>query len=244
MRCILAERELAKESWPKILQHVAYSLNTMPNTGTKFTPFKLMLGVEPKSYFNRDLTSYEEQLTENPQVWCDELSYSIASTNAEANKNLTTYRRDMSETANKHRKNTQIGKGERVFVRNDARTNCLEPQYHGPYPISEARGPNVFIESEGPYRGMVHLDRCKVETPDPTSNSSTKHNTGNKELEIANTPRPQQSNRTESPSVSEIANSPRNNQSSPPEADFTTPYRRRSKRNIRLPIRFRDDNAL
>lgn len=45
---MLEERELGKESWPKLFLEVAHSLNTIPNSGTGVTPYKIMCGVDPR----------------------------------------------------------------------------------------------------------------------------------------------------------------------------------------------------
>ena len=50
LRCMLAEKKLQTESWSKILQEVAYSLNTLPSASTGLTPFKIMFGGDPNRF--------------------------------------------------------------------------------------------------------------------------------------------------------------------------------------------------
>ncbi|KAI6656039.1 Retrovirus-related Pol polyprotein [Oopsacas minuta] len=52
--CMLAEKKLQKESWPKVLQEVDYSLNTIPSASTGLTPYKIMFSVDPKRFLTLD----------------------------------------------------------------------------------------------------------------------------------------------------------------------------------------------
>ena len=48
MRCMLEERQVAKDSWPTMLPEVCYIMNSIPNKSTGFTPYRVMYGVDPK----------------------------------------------------------------------------------------------------------------------------------------------------------------------------------------------------
>ena len=50
LRCVLV-RQPGEDNWEELLLEVKFALNTMVNTMTKETPFKLLYGVEPNSEF-------------------------------------------------------------------------------------------------------------------------------------------------------------------------------------------------
>ena len=161
LRCMLAEKKLQKESWSKILQEVAYSLNTMPSASTGLTPFKIMFGVDPNRFPTLDPAN-QRNARIDMNSWCDELSHSVSDTNASANHSLSRYRDSVSGNVNRNRRHVQVEVGDQVYIRNETRNDNLDARFAGPYPVTQARGPNVSFEADDARRGVVHLDRCKL----------------------------------------------------------------------------------
>ena len=48
MRCILNERNIQTNSWALLLPEVNYLINTTPNASTKYSPYKVFYGTDPK----------------------------------------------------------------------------------------------------------------------------------------------------------------------------------------------------
>ena len=77
------------------------------------------------------------------------------------------------ELRNKGRVRSNISKGDKVMLHNNARLDSLEPRYYGPYEVMDRTGPDVKIRIHKEVRNRsgrrytryknkwVHLDRCK-----------------------------------------------------------------------------------
>ena len=86
------------------------------------------------------------------------------------------YRDDMKKTFNVGRKATDVKSGDHIFLRNDAKTDSLDPRYNGPFKVTATRPPNVTIDTGDGRTKIVHLDRCKVvpnENLNPPQQEST-----------------------------------------------------------------------
>ena len=49
LRCFLVDLNLDKTSWPSVLQEVAFNVNSLISSSTKFTPQELMFGASIRS---------------------------------------------------------------------------------------------------------------------------------------------------------------------------------------------------
>ena len=49
LRCFLVDLNLDKTSWPSVLQEVAFNVNSLMSSSTKFTPQELMFGASIRS---------------------------------------------------------------------------------------------------------------------------------------------------------------------------------------------------
>ena len=67
LRCIVSQRELTKESWPQVLQDVAYTINTLPNSCTNLTPFDIMHDTKPTP--SPRCNTREQQPPMTPDSW-------------------------------------------------------------------------------------------------------------------------------------------------------------------------------
>ena len=75
LRCTISQREITKESWPEVLQVVAYTINTLPNSGTDLTPFNFMHGTEPIPSPRRNIRERQPPIT--PDSWYEEASHGV-----------------------------------------------------------------------------------------------------------------------------------------------------------------------
>ena len=48
MRRVLTERNIERNSWSTLLPEINYIINSVPNSSTKYTPFKVFYGTDPK----------------------------------------------------------------------------------------------------------------------------------------------------------------------------------------------------
>ena len=167
LRCILSQRELTKECWPEVLQEVAYTINTLPNSGTKLTPFHIMHGTEPTP--NPRLDTSEGQPRMTPDSWYEEASHGVERSVVSARTSLQNYQDAMKRTFDKGRKETTVAKGDYVYLRNDAKSDSLDSRYNGPFLVVNADPPNVTVDMGDGRRRTVHLNRCKVTSRDANS---------------------------------------------------------------------------
>ena len=234
---MLAEKKLEKESWHQILQEVAYSLNTMPNAGTEITPFKIMYGENPKRFPFLDSNIQDPTRVVETSRWCDEFTHSVTDTN-----NLGRYRDLVSGSVNKNRKHTPDGENDQVYIRNDARSDSLDPRFTGPYPITKVRGPNVVVDMGQSRQGVVHLDRCKVSTPSSCQPPPLERESGES---VPEPHLPFDENYDLILENPDLTPSRRDSFINDPLLQKnSTPHRyHQPKRSTRLPIRDRDDNS-
>ena len=92
MRCMLEERQVAKESWPIMLPEVSYIRNSIPNKSTGFTPYKLMYGVDPKPLSAANLELSTREGYDSVLDWVTELELMEDMITDEVGVNLTQVR--------------------------------------------------------------------------------------------------------------------------------------------------------
>ena len=167
LRCILPQREFTKECWPEVLQEVAYTINTLPNSGTKLTPFHIMHGAEPTP--NPRLHTSEGQPRITSDSWYEEALHEVERSVESARTSLQSYQDTMKRTFDKDRKETTVTNGDYVYLRNDAKSDSLDSRYNGPFLVVNADPPNVTVDMGDGRRKTVHLNRCKVSSRDANS---------------------------------------------------------------------------
>ena len=108
----------------------------------------------------------EQQPPMTPDSWYEEASHGVERSIESARTNLQSYKVTMKRTFDQNRKETAVANGNYVYLRNDAKSDSLDPRYNGPFPVVHASPPNVTINIGDGRRRNVHLIRYKVNPPD------------------------------------------------------------------------------
>ena len=145
MRCMLQEKEVAKDSWSTLLPQVGYIMNSMPNISTGFTPFRIMYGVDPKPLLG---SVWDSDLQEQYYLvldWVMEMEQLEGMINDEVEENLTQARSKMKKCYDKGKEETRVDVGDMILLKNQNRKNGLDQQYNGPFIVIKRKLPNIQI---------------------------------------------------------------------------------------------------
>ena len=162
LRCMLAERKMRKTDWPSVMKEVSFLFNSTNNSSTKMTPQEVMYGVKLRSPFKPVLT-FEPEGCVRPEDLVEETRAATAITTAEVRqrskaaheRSKTWY--NQSKVAPDQR---NIRPGDLVFLKNEARTSGLEPNFQGPFQVIRVRGVNISLRM-GNREKWVHMNRVK-----------------------------------------------------------------------------------
>ena len=160
IRCLQADRHLAKGSWPGLLTEVSFHINAMKNATSRLSPQLLTFGREPLSPIDAwcmdlnelEMNSHEEYLRALKGKK-EELTR-IAQENIE--KNLAKAR----QRFNSGKSSMEIDEGDRVMLKRSMVQYSLSPRYDGPFEVLDRRGPNVKVQIGSKDR-WVHLNNVK-----------------------------------------------------------------------------------
>lgn len=181
MRCLLQEKEIAMDSWPSLLPQVGYSLNSIPNASTGFTPYRIMFGVDPKPLSLAALGAETQDCNYSVLEWVKEMEHMGGCVKEEVEENLEIARGRMKRAYDRGKTESKVSAGDLVLLRKHNRKSGLEQCYKGPYSVLSRKGPNVLINQDSKGRNIekwVHLNQCKRFTPHITSDYSTVGNVG------------------------------------------------------------------
>ena len=95
MRCMLEERQVAKDTWPTILPEVSFIMNSIPNKSTGFTPYRVMYGIDPKPLSTAFSKISTREGYDSILDWVTELELMEDMINDEVGENLTQSRATM-----------------------------------------------------------------------------------------------------------------------------------------------------
>ena len=135
MRCMLEERQVAKDSWPTILPEVSYIMNSIPNKSTGFSPYRVMYGVEPKPLSDVYLELNTREGYDSVLDWVTELELMEDMINDEVGENLTQARANMKNYFDKGKADSKIRIGDLVLLKNQNRKSSLDQKFDGPYAV-------------------------------------------------------------------------------------------------------------
>ena len=119
-----------------------------------------MHGVEPISNPRPPANERDSRMTKD--CWYEEASHSVENAIDSARNNAHEYREKMKKTYDRGKEQTDVTTGDRVYLRNDAKADGLDPRYNGPFTVIHTSNPNVTIDVGGGKTKVVHLNRCKV----------------------------------------------------------------------------------
>ena len=177
IRCLLTDRKLSKGSWPGVLTEVSFHINSMDNATTRLSTHLFHFGREPASSL---------------YLWCSNLGVSERKCQGEYLETLRMKRLELREIAienskrnlaearrryNANKKESDLGKGDRVMLRRSAIQDSLSPspRFSGPFEVLEIKGPDVKLQLRRMNK-WVHLDNVTkyiaLDTPIPSSSIS------------------------------------------------------------------------
>ena len=151
LRCFLVDHNLVKTSWPSVLQEVAFIVNSLMSSSTKFTPQELMFGASIRSANDQVVgdchkTGDKERRSREQGECVNEAAENIANAKSQAKRH---YDRNTVE------KPTCVLVGQSILLRNFTREDGLAPKYIGPYLVCDTKYPNLKIKRETSTRGFT-----------------------------------------------------------------------------------------
>lgn len=182
IRSLYVEGLDLKESLEKSL----FAYNTTYHDSTRYSPFELMFGRKSNSVLrNKLIDNQGEIMRETPNI-------TVGRKRLIAKHNLLTQEYNQNKRLikkNKIDKNITFEEGERVVIRNEHRTNTLDPYYKGPYKI--IRKINKFLYMVESFIKPINVRRLAKYYPPrnllPKSEIEDKQigiTTGEKSLEV------------------------------------------------------------
>ena len=195
MRCLLAEKDVGRTEWPKLLREVCFLHNAQSNASSVLAPNEVMFGTQLRTRVDAALRlgGMETKKERNKELY------------EEVASNLETAREKMSRYYDRGTRRTDVEEGDWVLLKDEARSDSLAPLYRGPWHVAEKRGVNVHLSVPGvSSRRVVHLNRCK-RAPAPVTevpNSSTRQDPcGSSPTATAATPPEQIPDDIQSPTI-------------------------------------------
>ena len=168
MRCLLEERSIEKDNWPSILQEVSYNLNCLPSSSTGYPPYTVMYGVATTSLSMTCLPRSKRgggKVT--TQEWLEEVTNARGVVNSNGNSNLSESHSRMKYNYRCSTSPTNVQAGDKVLLKNEPRSDGLEPCFREPYTVTERMGVNVRVQINERKKKVVHLNKCKLYQPPP-----------------------------------------------------------------------------
>lgn len=145
-----------KDTWSQWLPFWCYSFNNTVHTETKYTPFELVFG-RPSIIPSR-ISQYIEPLY-NPENYPLDLKYRLQVAHKDARNNLLLSKHKRKQTYDKSMNNISYVNGQLILVKNET-CSKLDPQWDGPYVVSEDLGVNVkILRNNKDY--LIHKNRTK-----------------------------------------------------------------------------------
>ena len=146
-------------SWDKWLRFAMFSFNSSVHSATKFTPHKLVFGVNPR--IPSEFETGEVAVTYNEYL--DKLLFKIYEAQATARENIKQaklkYKFYYDQKSNIQ--NYEIG--EYVYLLKEPRTSKLDDHYEGPYKVINIFADhNVELEISKNRRKIVHKNKLKL----------------------------------------------------------------------------------
>ena len=130
MRCVLTERNIESNSWSSLLPEISYIINSVPNSSTKYTPYKVFYGTDPK-LLSTALVEIEIPLRfDSAQEWVADITETEELINQSVNDNLGHARNVMKRNYDVGKSTSQIVVGKFMLVRNETRKDCLDSLDH------------------------------------------------------------------------------------------------------------------
>ena len=165
LRCMLAEKQMKKTDWPKVMKEASFALNCMQNSSTRLSPHEIMYGVKLNSPYPPLLSTDKIEAYVEPQDWTDERNENLARIHGQARAQHSAAQEERkrwhdAKTVPAGKRN--IHSGDYIMLKNEERKG-LDPLYSGPYRVIESKGANACV-AIGNKTQWVHLNRCKKQS--------------------------------------------------------------------------------
>ena len=162
MRCLLAERALRKTDWPLLLNEVSFVCNSLKNSSTGRSPHEVFYGEELRNSLDLDL-GYGVKEAVTSEEHYQELKEKRDQLKEIARKNVETACANSKRFYDRGKIDSDIGSGDQVLLRDQARSSSLDPLFIGPYFVVSRKGANaLLLEPKSKKEKWVHLNRCKM----------------------------------------------------------------------------------
>ena len=141
----MADRKLDKGSWPGLLPEITFYCDNVENESTKFSPQMLCFGRQPTSPVEASIEQHESGRMQSPSEYLNNLKkmreelFRLA-----REKDLESQGRAKRQYS-KNKRNSPVRKGDLIFVRNETRSDGLEPKFDGPFKVLRRRGVTVKV---------------------------------------------------------------------------------------------------
>ena len=195
-RTRLTSEHLPARRWPELLPEIQLSMNNKRHSSTKYTPFELMYGGNPRTRNNKDTRLSEqgepECSTANLQ---EETSIQKQSRVAKAQENLQAAAENMKKQYDTRVHQSEMQIGDRVYVKKNyvgkGESRKLSPLYDNLSEVIEVKMPILHIKnlSSGKIQWRHHnqLKKC-YNMPTTTTTSPSKKTTDTTEIRFAPPP--------------------------------------------------------
>jgi len=146
------------DNWSTHLTVAEIAINNCQQSSTKFSPFYLNYGFNPRFPFLIQSTNKSKELSTVPAA--EEIFKTIQQNTQQAISNLKHAQQQQSNYANQHRRDDQFRVGEQVYVSTanmniTSGVNKLNPKFIGPFPISKVINP-VAVKLKLPPHFKIH----------------------------------------------------------------------------------------
>lgn len=145
-----------KDTWSQWLPFWCYSFNNTVHTETKYTPFELVFG--RASVIPCRVSQFIEPLY-NPESYPLDLKYKLQVAHQDARNNLLLSKHNRKNCYDKSLNNLSYKNGQLILVKNEIASK-LDPQWEGPFVVSNDLGVNVEITKKNK-PCIIHKNRTK-----------------------------------------------------------------------------------
>ena len=161
MRCLLDEWEISKSNWAILVDEVAFTMNSLVNTSTGFSPLKAMYGMCLRTKSDTVLPPIEQRPNDVDET-VQRQSHHNKYLDQEIGANINQAHLKKKEYYDRGKSPKNLKVGDEVMVQDMHRADSLSPLYQGLYKIVASKG--VDVEVEGRVTGrrqVVHTNRIK-----------------------------------------------------------------------------------
>jgi len=158
----------SQSDWDRILNFVLFAYNTAEQDSTKFSPFFLLYGRQPKLPFEQALIQSKNRIYIDPSDYITEVSRMLSDSWKLAQLNIAKAQSAQKTYYDKTATRVEFHVDDWVRVHNPAIKPGSSPKFHspwkGPFQISSVDFPKVKLKlTDNSESGWIHMERLKKE---------------------------------------------------------------------------------